>query len=285
MYVLFSEQRLGGRVMVKKAIIPAAGYGTRSLPITKVIPKEMFPIDSKPAIHYVVEEAALSGIEQILLIVSRSKSLIVDYFDHSLELEAFLEKEQKIHLMKEIKIPDIQIFYTRQHYARGLGDAIRLGKSFVGEDPFAVLLPDDIIISQKSPALNQLIDVFDKTQKSVIGLNQVPVDKLSNYGVVKANITVDNHIEILDLVEKPKQDPPSNLAIIGRYVFRPAIFNHLEELNIGVGGEYQLTDAIKSLLEEENVKGKIINGTRYDIGKVDEYFKLLNYIHNNRKEK
>jgi UTP--glucose-1-phosphate uridylyltransferase len=163
---------MGERNVIKKAIIPAAGYGTRGLPITKVIPKEMFPIGVKPAVHYIVEEAAASGIEQILMIVSRRKNLIVDYFDHSLELEAFLEKENKRHLIQDFSIPNVQIQYIRQPYAKGLGDAIRLGKSFVGNEPFAVLLPDDIMIGD-TPALNQLIEQFLMIKRSIIGLNKV----------------------------------------------------------------------------------------------------------------
>jgi UTP--glucose-1-phosphate uridylyltransferase len=269
--------------MIKKAIIPAAGYGTRSLPITKVLPKEMFPIGVKPAIHYIVQEAADSGIEQILIIVSRTKNLIVDYFDNSLELEVFLEKENKAHLMNDLSIPDVQILYTRQPYARGLGDAIRLGKNFVGDDPFAVLLPDDIIISKEKPALKQLIEVYELKKSSVIGLSEVEENSLKNYGVVKGSKETNEIIKILDVVEKPKTDPPSNLAIIGRYVFSPAIFNYLEKLKPGVGGEYQLTDAIKDMLDSHQVLGKVIKGRRYDIGKADEYIDLLNLIYKEGK--
>jgi UTP--glucose-1-phosphate uridylyltransferase len=269
--------------MIKKAIIPAAGYGTRSLPITKVLPKEMFPIGVKPAIHYVVEEAAESGIEQVLVIVSRTKSLIVDYFDHSLELEAFLEKENKSHLMNDLSIPNIQILYTRQPYARGLGDAIRLGKNFVGDDSFAILLPDDIIISKEKPALKQLIEVYKLKKSSVIGLNKVEDDLLQNYGVVKGQKEKNRILQIKDVVEKPKTNPPSNLAIIGRYVFTSDIFNYLEKLKPGVGGEYQLTDAIKEMLDSRQVLGKVMDGKRYDIGKSDEYIDLLNLIYKEDK--
>lgn len=270
--------------MIKKAIIPAAGYGTRSLPITKVIPKEMFPIGVKPAIHYVVEEAVQSGIEQILIVVSRTKSLIVDYFDQSLELETFLEKVNKSYLLKEFSIPNVQIHYTRQPYARGLGDAIRLGEAFVQKEPFAVLLPDDIVTSNEFPALKQLIDMFNETKSSVIGLNEVDEKYLKNYGVVKGEPTDkdQDQLKITDIIEKPKINPPSNLAVIGRYVFTPEIFPFLNGLEPGVGGELQLTDAIKSLLSKESVYGKVVEGQRYDIGKEEEYVELVNKIFNNK---
>jgi UTP--glucose-1-phosphate uridylyltransferase len=269
---------MGERNVIRKAIIPAAGYGTRGLPITKVIPKEMFPIGVKPAVHYIVEEAAASGIEQILMIVSRRKNLIVDYFDHSLELEAFLEKENKSHLMQDFDFPNVQIQYIRQPYAKGLGDAIRLGKEFVGNEPFAVLLPDDIMIGE-TPALDQLIEQFLIMKKSIIGLNKVKTEHLQHYGVVKGKRLETGWYQLEDIIEKPKINPPSNLAVIGRYVFTPPIFDDLERLSPGVGGEYQLTDAVKNLMLRENVYGKVINGKRYDIGKEEEYIQLVNLVH------
>ena len=270
--------------MIKKAVIPAAGYGTRSLPITKVIPKEMFPIGEKPAIQYIVEEAIASGIQEILIIVSRTKNLIVDYFDHSLELEAFLEKKNKDHLLKEMEIPNIQIHYTRQPYARGLGDAIRLGSSFAHNEPFAVLLPDDIVISHQVPALQQLISVFNETGSSVIGLKKVEKELLKNYGVVKGRLTRPDRIKIERLVEKPQKNPPSDLAVVGRYVFTPDIFQYLENIEPGKDGEYQLTDAIQQLTGENEVFGRIIDGDRYDIGNTNEYIRLINNIYNARKQ-
>ncbi len=265
--------------MVTKAIIPAAGYGTRSLPITKVIPKEMFPVGLKPAIEYVVEEAVSSGIEQILMIVSRSKNLIVDYFDQSLELEMFLERSNKTSLLNRMKLPNIQILYTRQPFAKGLGDAIRLGKNFIGSDPFAVLLPDDIILSENNGCLAELIDVYNKRKASVLGLTRVNTEHLKDYGVVKSEWVEDMIYKIVDIVEKPKQNPPSNLAVTGRYVFTPHIMTELENLVPGAGNEIQLTDAIKKLLNKETCYGKIITGERYDIGKEEEYLTLLNKIY------
>ncbi|WP_144506399.1 UTP--glucose-1-phosphate uridylyltransferase [Bacillus mycoides] len=265
--------------MIKKAIIPAAGYGTRSLPITKVVPKEMFPIGNKPAIHYIVEEAMKSGIEQILIVLSSRKNLIVDYFDYSLELEAFLEREQKVELLKKYNIPNIQIHYVRQPYARGLGEAIKLGETFIGNHPFAVLLPDDIIISDKETALNQLIKIYEEIKSSVLGIHTVPDEDLGRYGIVNGNSVKADYIQITNIVEKPKINPPSNLAVIGRYIFTPNIFQLLKKVAPGHGGEYQLTDAIESLLMTKNVYGKIIDGKRFDIGQENDYIQLLNFIH------
>lgn len=266
--------------MIRKAIIPAAGYGTRSLPITKVIPKEMFPIGAKPAIQFVVEEAIASGIEQILMVVSRTKSIIIDYFDHSLELEAFLEKKNKSHLIHDSMIPDIRIHYVRQPFANGLGDAIRLGEEFIGNEPFAVLLPDDILIGENEPGLLQLVNEYHTFNNSVIGLKSVAKEQLQNYGVINGNKTNEHVYELNDIVEKPKINPPSNLAVIGRYVFTPTIFKYLNVLKPGVGGELQLTDAIKQLLQHEKCYGKVVTGERYDIGSVKDYLKLINKITN-----
>jgi UTP--glucose-1-phosphate uridylyltransferase len=276
-------QRINGRreeeTLIKKAIIPAAGFGTRSLPITKVIPKEMFPIGVKPAIEYVVEEAFTSGIEQILIIVSRSKNLIVDYFDHSFELEAFLEKKNKTELLEKLTVPDVQILYTRQPYARGLGDAIRLGKGFVGSDPFAVLLPDDIILHPEGSGLKQLIDIYEQQQSSIIGLTEVEPAQLKNYGVIKGRKAASNLYELLDIVEKPKENAPSNLAVIGRYVFTPEIMSCLDGQSPGLGGEVQLTDAIKEMLTKDKCYGAVMGGERYDIGLTADYIRLINTIY------
>jgi len=265
--------------VVKKAIIPAAGYGTRSLPITKVIPKEMFPIGVKPAIQYVVEEAIYSGIEEILIIVSRTKNSIVDYFDHSLELEAFLERKNKTDLLEKEFVPNVQIYYTRQAYARGLGDAVKLGKSFVGNEPFAVLLPDDIILGGEKPAIQQLIEQYKRTRASVLGLKGVEEKNLHKYGVIKGKPNGKQLFEIIDIVEKPKVNPPSNLAVIGRYVFSPSIFSYLEKLKPIEGEEMQLTDAIKEMLASESCYGHIVKGDRFDIGSADDYVSLINKMY------
>jgi UTP--glucose-1-phosphate uridylyltransferase len=271
--------------VIKKAIIPAAGYGTRSLPITKVLPKEMFPIGVKPAIHYVVEEAMKSGIEQILMVVSRKKNMIVDYFDHSLELEAFLEKENKQYLLANKLIPDIEIHYVRQPYAKGLGDAVKLGKSFVGNDPFAILLPDDLVFSKESPGLKQLMDVYEREHCSVLGLNKVSKNLLKNYGVIKGSKKEKDLFDLENIIEKPKNNPPSQLAVIGRYIFTPAIFGCLDHITDQTKtGEIQLTDAIKEMLAHEKCLGKIISGKRFDIGSTSDYLKLINQINELNKE-
>jgi UTP--glucose-1-phosphate uridylyltransferase len=271
--------------LIKKAIIPAAGYGTRSLPITKVVPKEMFPIGVKPAIHYVVEEAAASGVEEILIIVSRTKNLIVDYFDYSLELEAYLERQNKQHLMQSTIVPNVQIFYTRQPFANGLGDAIRLGKSFVGNDPFAVLLPDDLMVGEEKPGLEELIDAYEKNMNHVIGVKKVESEFLKNYGVIKGNEIEKGLYQLEDIIEKPKENPPSNLAVIGRYVFNPSIFSSLDKVTKGVGGEIQLTDAIKEELLKNSVQGKIIEAMRYDIGSTKDYIELINKVNKSSMDK
>jgi UTP--glucose-1-phosphate uridylyltransferase len=263
--------------LVRKAIIPAAGYGTRSLPITKVIPKEMLPLGLKPAIHYIVEEAVNSGIEQLLIITSKSKDMIVDYFDNSLELETFLRKSNKSHLLKHLELPKIEILYKRQPDINGLGAAIRLGKDFIGDEPFAVLLPDDLVFSGQAPALKELIDIHKETKCSVLGLKKVNQDQLKDYGVIQG-ITNTKVVEIQNIVEKPKTSLSSDMAVIGRYVFTPEIFQFLWKINQGVNGEIQLTDAIKELLTIQSVYGKIISGDCYDIGKLEEYVELVNAV-------
>ncbi|MGM7722609.1 UTP--glucose-1-phosphate uridylyltransferase [Metabacillus sp. Hm71] len=263
---------------VKKAIIPAAGYGTRSLPITKVVPKEMFPVAGKPAIQYIVEEAIESGIEEILIVVSRTKNMILDYFDRSLEYEAFLEKTGKHHLLKKIVEPAISIQYIRQPFADGLGAAILLGKGFANKDPFAVLLPDDIFLKNDQPALRELLDVYKNYQSTVIALEKVNEKLLKNYGVVKGIDIKDNIYEIYDIVEKPRSNPPSNLAVSGRYIFEPSIFSYLEKGHKGVGGEVQLTDSIKEFLKLEKCYGVEVSSKRYDIGTEEGYFKLLQKV-------
>ncbi|KMJ58693.1 UTP--glucose-1-phosphate uridylyltransferase [Bacillus sp. LL01] len=271
--------------MVKKAIIPAAGYGTRGLPITKVLPKEMFPIDLKPAIHYVVEEAIESGIEQILMIVSKKKNMIVDYFDESLELEAFLERENKHHLIEIVPVPSVPIHYIRQPYAKGLGDAIRIGKSFIGDEPFAVLLPDDIMISEKEPALKQLINQYNKFGKTVIGIKEVEESKLKHYGVISGEPKSNGVFKLNNIVEKPSENAPSNFAVIGRYIFTPEILTILNYKQAPAGGELQLTDAIKDLLSQEECYGKVVNSERFDIGINEEYIKLINEIERTNKRR
>lgn len=259
---------------IKKAIIPAAGYGTRNLPITKVIPKEMFPIKGKPAIHYVVEEAVAAGIEEILIIVSRSKNTIVDYFDRSLELEAFLKEKKKQHLLEKLALPPVHIQFVRQPYANGLGGALVSAEAFINDEPFVVLLPDDVFI-KKDQALPQLMNAFKKFHSNVIGVKHVKKELLKNYGVIKERKIKENLFEVVDIVEKPQTSPPSNLAVIGRYVLHPDIFSFLKKVTPDNNGELQLTDALKMMLKERKCYGQEFTGKRYDIGTEKGYIKLI----------
>ncbi|MEB1806309.1 MAG: UTP--glucose-1-phosphate uridylyltransferase [Bacillaceae bacterium] len=259
---------------IKKAIIPAAGYGTRSLPITKVLPKEMFPVGEKPAIHYVVEEAVASGIKEILIVVSRNKNMIIDYFDRSLEIEMFLMESNKQNLISKLSLPDVHIQFIRQPYANGLGDAIALGESFLKDGPFAVLLPDDVFIT-KRPCLLQLIEAYNEHKSNVIAVKKVKKKLLKKYGVIEGDLQPDQLIDITNIVEKPQGVSPSKFAVVGRYILTPSIFGALRETEHGSGGEIQLTDAIKRMLRNEKCFGKIINGERYDIGSSTDYLKLL----------
>ena len=261
--------------LIRKAIIPAAGYGTRSLPITKVIPKEMFPVGGKPIIHYIVEEAIASGIEEILMVVSRNKNLLVDYFDRSLELEAFLEKTNKMHLMEGIKVPNIHIQYVRQPQADGLGGAVSLGKRFAQDEPVAIILPDELLLNGQKPGLRQLIDIYER-HGNVVALKQTKNERLENYGVIEGRKIKHGLYELRDIVEKPKHSPPSNLAVIGRYILDPAIFSFLEKQTLCERKEIHLTDAIKNMLKDRKCYGLEIEGERYDIGNEEDYIKLIN---------
>jgi UTP--glucose-1-phosphate uridylyltransferase len=264
--------------MVRKAIIPAAGYGTRTLPITKVLPKEMLPICGRPALDFIVDEAINSGIEQILIVVSRSKNMILDYYDRSVELETYLEEKDKKHLLKKIGLPNVHFQYVRQSYARGLGEAILLGKHFVGDEPFAVMLPDEIILSSEKEALKQLIDMFTEYKGNIVGVKKMDPSQMKNYGVIQPEPLKNKQYKINDIVEKPQESPPSDLAVIGRYIFTPSIFSYLENVKPGVGGEIQLTDAIKAMAKDYTSYGLEIEGQCFDIAKMSEYVKLINHI-------
>lgn len=253
---------------VRKAVIPAAGLGTRFLPATKATPKEMLPIVDKPTIQYIIEEALASGIEDILIITGRSKRAIEDHFDRSIELELNLEasgKTKELELVR--KISDIRIHYIRQKEPRGLGHAILCAKHFVGDEPFAVLLGDDVVDSQV-PALKQLIDVYDKTGASVLGVQEVPQEKVSAYGIVAGEPTGEARtVKVNDMVEKPAvEEAPSRLAVLGRYVITPEIFPILEKTEPGRGNEIQLTDALKVLAKEQPMYAYDFEGRRYDVG-------------------
>lgn len=253
---------------VKKAVFPVAGLGTRFLPATKSSPKEMLPLIDKPLVQYVVEEAVASGIEQILFVTGRGKRSIEDHFDISFELEAHLYdkgKDRELSRVREIA-EMVDIFYVRQRQAMGLGHAILCAKEFIGNEPFAVLLGDDIIDS-KTPCLKQLLDVFNARNGSVLALEKVPMENISSYGCVKASALSANEFDVLDMVEKPKrEEAPSDMAIIGRYVLTPRIFDILKQQEPGKGGEIQLTDAILTLSKEEKVYGCLFDGLRHDCG-------------------
>lgn len=260
----------GIKVKIRKAIIPAAGLGTRFLPATKSLPKEMLPIVDKPTIQYIVEEAIASGIEDILIISGRNKRMIEDHFDKSYELEEILSQKNKTSLLKEVQsISNLaNIHYIRQKEAKGLGDAIYCARTFIGNEPFAVLLGDDIITAEK-PCLQQLIEVYDKNQTSVVGVQPVPKEQVSQYGIIKLkNHQLEDHtLPVEDLVEKPSpHEAPSNYALMGRYILQPAIFDILSNLPPGQNEEIQLTDAINVLSQSESVYACVFNGVRYDIG-------------------
>lgn len=253
---------------IRKAVFPAAGLGTRFLPATKASPKEMLPLVDKPLIQYVVEEAVESGIEDIIIITGRGKHAIEDHFDVSFELEHNLREKGKTKLLEEVqRISNLVNFsYVRQKEPLGLGHAILCAKHLVGDEPFAVLLGDDIIDS-KVPALAQMIKIYKKYGTSILGIEEVPKDKTQHYGVIRPERIEDGVFRVLDLIEKPKpKEAPSNLAIIGRYILEPEIFAVLENTVPGKLGELQLTDGLKNLLSSQQIYGYKINGNRYDAG-------------------
>jgi len=253
---------------VKKAIIPAAGLGTRFLPATKAQPKEMLPIVDKPTIQYIIEEAVASGIEEILIITGRNKKCIEDHFDKSIELELELEKSGKSELLEMVRnISDmVDIHYIRQKEPRGLGHAIHCAKTFVGNEPFAVLLGDDVVDSEV-PCLKQLIDCYSEYNTTILGVQTVDKGNVSKYGIVDGIHIEDKVYKVKDLVEKPSvEEAPSNVAILGRYIITPEIFNILENTKPGKGGEIQLTDALKTLISKEAMYAYNFEGKRYDVG-------------------
>lgn len=273
MYGIIYEKTKAKRVkeekaLIKKAIIPAAGLGTRFLPATKAQPKEMLPIVDKPTIQYIVEEAISSGVEDILIITGRNKRSIEDHFDKSVELELELKKkgqEELLNLIEDITNM-VNIHYIRQKEAKGLGHAVYCARAFVGNEPFAVLLGDDVVDSKK-PVLKQMIEQYEKYRCSIIGVQEVPYEDVSKYGIVDCQRVEKNLFKVKDLVEKPKKETaPSRMAILGRYIITPRIFDILENLKPGAGGEIQLTDALKELLRYESIYAYNFEGKRYDIG-------------------
>ncbi|KRG15762.1 UTP--glucose-1-phosphate uridylyltransferase [Virgibacillus soli] len=252
---------------VKKAIIPAAGLGTRFLPATKAMPKEMLPIVDKPTIQYIIEEAVASGIEDIIIVTGKGKRAIEDHFDHNFELEDNLVQKEKYDLLEKVKQPaDVDLHYIRQKEPKGLGHAVWCARKFIGNEPFAVLLGDDIVQAE-TPGLKQLIQQFEETQCSVVGVQQVSENETHRYGIVDPCTKEGRRYQVKNFVEKPiKGTAPSNLAIMGRYIFTPEIFTFLDRQEIGAGGEIQLTDAIQYLNELQKVYAYDFEGKRYDVG-------------------
>jgi UTP--glucose-1-phosphate uridylyltransferase len=260
---------------VTKAVIPAAGLGTRFLPATKAQPKEMLPVVDKPAIQYVVEEAVRAGIDDILIITGRGKRSLEDHFDRNFELEYYLEQKGKTNDLAEIQAlaEMADIHYVRQGEPLGLGHAVSVARKHVGDNPFVVLLGDDIM-DRRSTVLPEMIDTYGQYGRSVIALSEFPLEEISSYGCVKPEVVTERLVRVLDIVEKPKpEDAPSNLAVMGRYLFTPEIFEVLEQVQPGVGGEIQLTDAIAMLLSDQAVYGFVFSEGRYDIGKKLDYLR------------
>lgn len=253
---------------VRKAIIPAAGLGTRFLPATKAQPKEMLPIVDKPTIQYIIEEAVASGIEDIIVVTGRNKRSIEDHFDRSIELELELSrsgKEETLQMVREIS-DMTNLHYIRQKEPRGLGHAILAASHFIGDEPFAVLLGDDVVVS-KTPCLRQMLDIYDEYQTSILGVQTVAHDQVSKYGIVDGHQVDDRIYKVDDMVEKPEQDDaPTDVAVLGRYIITPQIFPLLETQDAGKGGEIQLTDALRRLAKEQPMYAYDFLGHRYDVG-------------------
>ncbi|QAY67215.1 UTP--glucose-1-phosphate uridylyltransferase GalU [Paenibacillus protaetiae] len=252
---------------VRKAIIPAAGLGTRFLPVTKAMPKEMLPIVDKPTIQYIVEEAIESGIEDIIVVTGKGKRAIEDHFDSNFELEYTLESKGKLDILEKVrKSSNVNLHYIRQKEAKGLGHAVWCARNFIGDEPFAVLLGDDIVEAEV-PCTRQLIEQYEETGRSVIGVQPVHVDQTDRYGIVDPGRTIGRLYHVNSFVEKPaKGKAPSNLAIMGRYVLTPEIFEYLGQHEIGAGGEIQLTDAIQKLNMKQGVFAYDFQGKRFDVG-------------------
>lgn len=262
---------------IRKAVIPAAGFGTRFLPETKAIPKEMLPIVDKPTIQYIVEEIKASGIDQILIISGHAKRAIEDHFDSSPELEQHLYESGKMDLLREVrKVASVKIHYTRQQYMRGLGDAILCAKDFIDGEPFGVILGDDVVYNANGePALRQLMDQYEKTGGTVIGCQVVKPEQVSSYGIVDGVKTDDpNLLKVKDMIEKPSvEEAPSRFAALGRYVITPEVFDVLEQTKPGKGGEIQLTDALRVMAHNGSVYAYNFTGKRYDTGNKLGYLK------------
>jgi UTP--glucose-1-phosphate uridylyltransferase len=272
---VYAGEKLMGRI--KKAVIPAAGLGTRFLPVTKSMPKEMLPIIDKPVIHFVVEDAVASGIEDIVIITGRGKRAIEDYFDASPELEMHLLKNNKRSLFEVVRDISslVDIHYIRQKEPRGLGDAILRAEKHIGDEPFAVLLGDDIIRNE-TPCILQLMEKFERYQSPIIAVEELSWEKVSNYGIIKGTKVEDDMYLLDDIVEKPKiEDAPSNLGTVGRYILAPEIFDCIKRTPQGIGNEIQLTDSIRILMEYKKFYAYLFQGSRYDTGDKAGYLRAI----------
>jgi UTP--glucose-1-phosphate uridylyltransferase len=255
---------------IRKAVIPAAGFGTRFLPATKATPKEMLPIVDKPTIQYIVEEALASGIEEILIISGHAKRAIEDHFDTTPGLEEHLKEQGKTDLLAMIQdISEINIHYIRQKHMRGLGDAILCAQSFIDDEPFAVLLGDDVVYNDTYPALRQMIDVYNTVGATLLGCQEVPLEKVSSYGIIQGVEAPERNdlLRVTNMIEKPSEaEAPSRIAVLGRYIIMPEIFDILRQTKPGKGGEIQLTDALQVMASQESVYAYCFQGKRYDVG-------------------
>jgi len=270
-------------IKIRKCLFPAAGYGTRFLPATKAIPKEMLPVLTKPLLQYGVEEAISSGIETMAIVTGRGKRAIEDHFDISYELEHQIKGTSKEHYLTEIRkvITNCTFSYTRQIEMKGLGHAILSGETLIGDEPFAVILADDLCDNSDDSVLSQMTKLYEKYQCSIVAVEEIPLKESNKYGVIAGNVEEDSVIRVTDMVEKPDpKDAPSNLAIIGRYILTPDIFDIIRETKPGKGGEIQITDALLTQAKNARVIAYKFKGKRFDCGSVDGFVEATNYFYN-----
>ncbi|MEA3521384.1 MAG: UTP--glucose-1-phosphate uridylyltransferase GalU [Campylobacterota bacterium] len=272
--------------MIKKCLFPAAGYGTRFLPATKAIPKEMLPVLTKPLLQYGVEEAISAGMDTMAIVTGRGKRAIEDHFDRSYELEHQIDGTSKENLMHEIRriVERYTFSYTRQVEMKGLGHAILTGKTLIGNEPFAVILADDLCDNDGDSILTQMTKLYKKYQCSIVAVEEIPIQDSNKYGIIAGDIVEDNVIKVTDMVEKPdSKDAPSNLAIIGRYILTPDIFDIIKETKPGKGGEIQITDALLEQAKQSSVIAYKFKGKRFDCGSVNGFVEATNYFYNKGK--
>ncbi len=275
------------KTKIRKCLFPAAGYGTRFLPATKAIPKEMLPILTKPLLQYGVEEAREAGISTMAIVTGRGKRAIEDHFDRSYELEHQIDGTSKEILMKEIRdiVKNCTISYTRQVEMKGLGHAILTGQTLIGDEPFAVVLADDLCDNNGESVLTQMVKLYEKYQCSIVAVEEVPLQDTNKYGVVAGEFIADDVMRVTHMVEKPEsKDAPSNLAIIGRYILTPDIFDIIRETKPGKGGEIQITDALLEQAKQGKVIAYKFKGKRFDCGSVDGFVQATNFFYNKNKE-